>query len=151
MSPRTLQFSRILQSLAVGALLVLSCTRALAALTICNKVNTKMEVAVAYVPKDAPGVSTGGGLATRVEGWWAFAPGECAQVLSIDAGAHWVSIYAESRPAGRTMAGPEPRYCVAGREFGEHQRAGSPCRGGWRSVGFHRIDTGKRNHTFTIR
>lgn len=134
-----------------GLLLAVACNGASAALTVCNKGGAKMEVAVAYVAKDAPGTSTGGDLSSTVRGWWAFAPGECAQVLDINAGANWVSIYAESRPAGRVMSGNEPRYCVTGPRFAVQQRASSPCHDGWRGVGFHRIETAKPNHTFTMR
>jgi len=150
MSQRAFQFG-YLQAALIGVLLAFGSERAMASLTVCNKAGVKMIVAVAYVPKDAPGVSTGGDLATKVDGWFRFEPGECAQVLDIDAGGHWVSVYAESRPAGQVMSGNEPRFCVQGGSFGEHQRAGSECRSGWRSVGFHRINTEKRNHTFTIR
>jgi uncharacterized membrane protein len=123
----------------------------MADVTACNESAYTMRIAVAHVPKDAPGISTSGGLATTVEGWWTLPRGGCKQVLSKDAGAHWVSFYAESKPAGRVMSGKEPRFCVSEQSFEERQRTGSPCRSGWRPVGFQRSETGKRNHTFTVR
>ena len=134
----------------LGSALLLTPTIAHAELVFCNKSSVAMDVAVAYVPKDAPGTSTGGDRSTRVEGWWKFAPGECAQVLSIDAGAHWVSWYAENRKAGRYLTGPEPRFCVPDRKFEEQQRVGTPCRQGYREVKFKRDETRARTHTFTL-
>ena len=134
----------------LGAALLVTPTIADAELVFCNKSPSPMEVAVAYVPKDAPGTSTSGHLPTKVEGWWKFAPGECAQVLSIDAGAHWVSWYAENRKAGRYLTGPEPRFCVPDKNFEEQQRVGTPCRSGYRQVQFKRDETRARKHTFTL-
>jgi uncharacterized membrane protein len=66
-------------------------------------------------------------------------------------GDHWVSFYAESKSTGRVLSGPEPRYCVSNRVMEERQQAGMSCRPGWRSVGFHRVDTNKSNFVFNIR
>jgi uncharacterized membrane protein len=134
----------------LGLALLATPTIADAELIFCNKSQLVMEVAVAYVPKDAPGTSTGGHLPTNVQGWWEFQPGECAQVLSIDAGAHWISWYAENRKAGRYLTGPEPRFCVPDKKFAEQQRVGTPCRSGYREVRFKRDETSARKHTFTL-
>ena len=132
-------------------LLGLTSLPAHAVFSVCNKSGQKLQVAVAYVPKDAAGVSTSGHPATMVEGWWSFAPGECGQLFGFDAGAHWVSVYAENRTTGMELSGREPMFCVSGSRFEGQQRVGSPCKSGWRRVGFRRIDTEKKNHTFTIR
>jgi uncharacterized membrane protein len=151
MSPRFACILRRVSATLTGVLFMALASSAYAELILCNKASVSMDVAVAYVPKDAPGTSTGGHLATMVEGWWAFAPGECAQVRNIDAGAHWVSWYAENRKAGRFLSGQEPRFCVRDGNFAERQRASSPCRPGYREVRFLRDETNARKHTFTIR
>lgn len=142
--------TRALAGIFVATVALAGGGSATAALSVCNKSPVTMRVAVAYVAKDAPGVSTAG-RASRVEGWWSFAPGECAQILDINAGAHWVSFYAESKPPGRVVSGREPQYCVRNAKFEVQQLAGATCAAGWQTARFHRSDTGKTNHTFTIR
>jgi uncharacterized membrane protein len=138
-------------SVLTCTLIILGAAQAEATVTACNRSGSAMNVAIAYVPADPPGISTGGHHSTMVEGWWSLPPGECKHVANIHAGDHWVSFYAESKSTGRVLSGPEPRYCVSNRVMEERQQAGMSCRPGWRSVGFHRVDTNKSNFVFNIR
>jgi uncharacterized membrane protein len=109
-----------------------------------------VNVVIAVGQKDAPGVSTGGDLGVSVEGWWEFAPGECAKVSNVDAGGSWLYYTAHSSQGvweGRS------RLCVRNREFksdqlflGQHDK----CKGDFRAVGFKRIGAAKKNHTLNL-
>src|SRR5262245_33009146 len=70
-------------ALAVTGIVLLA-TRGIASadLRVCNNSGAKVDVAIAYVRKDAPGVSTGGHAGATVEGWWSLSPAECAKLSS---------------------------------------------------------------------
>lgn len=121
-----------------------------ATLSFCNRTADVASLAYAVVPKDAPGVSTGGHRGAHVEAWFKLQPGECKQVSSIDATAHWVYFHAHG--SGRVWDGGG-RLCVRTRRFEEVQSfliGNQACKGEWRAAGFRRVDPGKRNHTVSL-
>src|SRR3954454_20438777 len=78
--------ARILLAVLAGYAIILVTTQAHAAFKVCNHSPSKLHVAIAYGPKDAPGTSTGGHLGVTAKGWWGIEPQECAQLSSIHAG-----------------------------------------------------------------
>ncbi len=120
-------------------------------LKFCNKTSAPAHVAVAYVQKDPPGVSTGGDRGVTAEGWWTFAPGECASVTNLDhAGQYWVYYFAHStlgKWEGSTY------LCVPRTPFtttGAFMRQGDTCMAGRHLERFRRSDTQARNHTINL-
>ena len=121
-------------------------------LKFCNQTGTHAMVAVAYVQKDAPGVSTGGHRGVTVEGWWRFEPGECASVTDIvNAGSYWIYYHAHS--PNRRWEGPS-LLCVPPKPFktvGDFMRAGDKCSTGRNLEGFQRSNADAKNHTINLR
>jgi uncharacterized membrane protein len=121
-----------------------------AKLQFCNRTGAKATVAIAYVEKDPPGVSTGGHKGVTVEGWWGIDPNQCKVVSNIDAGNHWVYYHARSSDgqwAGNSL------LCVSGRSFETKdlfKRQGDRCPAGYHLKGFKRIDATKRNYTLNL-
>src|SRR5882672_8222409 len=68
---------------------------ALAELRFCNRTDRKVDVAIAYADKDAPGTTTNQDGGVTAEGWFPFEPGECAKVSDIHVGNHWAYFYAK--------------------------------------------------------
>jgi uncharacterized membrane protein len=122
-----------------------------AELRFCNRTGSNISVAIAWVQKDAPGTTTNQHRGVTLEGWWIFAPGECASVSDLHVGQHWVYYHAHSSQgtwAGRAM------LCVPTRRFttgGQFRSASDGCPTGTVSRGFHRIDSDARTFTMTLR
>ncbi len=122
-----------------------------AELRFCNRTGANISVAIAYVPKDAPGTTTNQHRGVTLEGWWTFTPGECAKVSDLHAGQHWVYYHAHSQAS---TWGTQARLCVPSRPFtsgGQFLRAGEGCGAGAVLRGFNRIDTDARTFTMTLR
>ena len=134
--------------LAGLALLVL-CDPAWARLEICNKTRGKITVAIAYQDKGRPGVATSHSSVTA-EGYWDFAPGECAKVSDVDTAQNWVWYFAHGQ--GRQWGG-NSRLCLRSEKFTVRTsflQRDEPCRPPAKAQGFARIDTDKRNYTLTM-
>ncbi len=134
------------------ALAIVDCAAvdARAELSFCNKTSVPVTVAIAVGQKDRPGVSTGGDLGVSVEGWWEFAPGECAPVSDVNAGGSWLYYYGHS---SQGVWDGSSRLCVRSRRFKNDQRfLGSKdgCKGEFRPVGFRRIDANKKNYIMNL-
>jgi uncharacterized membrane protein len=102
------RFSAVSLAVALGVTgLVLLATRGIASadLRVCNNSGANVDVAIAYVRKDAPGVSTGGHAAVTVEGWWSLSPTECAKLSSVNTASHWTYFHAESARGGSLWGG----------------------------------------------
>src|SRR5262245_44547018 len=126
-------------------------TEAWAELRFCNHTGANISVAIAYVPKDAPGTTTNQHRGVTMEGWWIFTPGECAQVSGIHVGQHWVYYHAHS--SAGTWEG-QALLCVPTRRFtsgGQFLRAGDACPAGANLKGFRRIDSGAATFTMNLR
>jgi uncharacterized membrane protein len=138
--------------LAVGAMAVLGLADpAGASLKFCNDTGARVTVAVAYVEKDPPGVSTNGHRGVTVRGWYKFDPSECAAVSDIDSAKHWVYYYAHGD--GGEWAGTS-WLCVGSRKLDRvtsFHRSGDRCPQGDRLVGFKRIDAHKPNYTMRLK
>jgi uncharacterized membrane protein len=139
--------------LALGLLVVAACSipqQAWAELRFCNRTGSKTTVAIAYVEKDAPGTTTNGHRGVTLEGWWTFAPGECAQVSGIHVGNHWVYYHAY---AGDGKWQGSSLLCVPSRAFttgGSFRRPGDACPGGTQLKGFKRIESEARTYTMSL-
>jgi uncharacterized membrane protein len=125
---------------------------AFASLKFCNQTSANVNVAVGYVEKDAPGVSTGGHRGVTVEGWWEFMPGECAAVTDIDRASNYWIYYTAHGHAGRWEGAT--MLCVSPKAFktvGEFMRSGDTCVGSRYLAGFRRADAEARTHTITLK
>lgn len=126
-------------------------TSASAWLKVCNNTDTRVNVAIAYASKGAPGVSTSH-TSVIIEGWWVFTPGECAQVKGdLNTRDHWIYYYAHNRH-GKSWGGSS-MLCVTTKEFKlqdgfGRDRCPAP---GYRLEGFGRADAEKPNHTLNFR
>ena len=110
-----------------------------------------MTVAIALAAKDASGTSTGGHRGASVEGWWKFAPGECAKVSDANASQHWLYFHAHGK--GGSIDG-RARLCVRTRPFTSTQAflmRDQSCRGEWREAEFVRHESSARNYRWTVR
>jgi uncharacterized membrane protein len=139
----------MLAVLAASALVQIS-TQAHAAFTVCNNTGSKINVAIAYGPKDAPGTNTGGHLGVTAEGWWSLDPRECAQLSSIHAGNNWLYYHATSRNG---TSGGSSLLCVSNKPFTIGQsfrRSGDKCPPNQHLAGFKRLETSKTNYKLTI-
>lgn len=147
---RTVKLNRYGFVLAVVALIAVWPDAAEANLRFCNRTRAKVNVAIAYVEKDAPGTSTGGDKGARVEGWWDVAPNQCEVVSNMNAGSYDVFYYAYSRD-GRW---PGTHFlCISNDVFDKGERfkqQGDRCPSGYRLQGFRRIGTNAKNHTHNL-
>ena len=122
-----------------------------AELRFCNRTGSNASVAIAYVQKDAPGTTTNQHRGVTLEGWWIFAPGECASVSDLHVGDHWVYYHAHSTDG--TWAG-DAMLCIPSRRFTNGDRFRRPdegCPAGSRLRGFRRIQSDARTFTMTLR
>lgn len=125
--------------------------QARAALKFCNDTRTNVDVAIAYVKKDPPGVSTSHS-SVMVEGWWTFQPAECATVHSLNTRDHWTYFFA--RGGGREWRGTS-WACTRSSPFTLQdifRREGERCPApGWTLRGFRRIDTTAATFTMHLK
>jgi uncharacterized membrane protein len=140
-------------ALSLGIALASFSTSAMAKVDICNQSGHTMDVAIAYTPKDPPGVSTNGHRGTTAEGWWTVANGDCAQVSSIHAGSHWLYIRGKSK--SEVFEG-DAMLCVAHKAFTisqQFKRADDRCGRDQYLARFKRVDmnTDAKNYRFTIK
>jgi uncharacterized membrane protein len=140
---------RIGRVLLCAALCAVPAT-AWADLRFCNRSGSNVDVAIAYVEKDAAGTTTNQHRGVTLEGWWTLSPSECSKVSGINVGNHWVYFYADSS-TGR-WEGPS-LLCVPSRAHtaGDHfRRQGEPCPQNRRLRGFKRIDGNTATYTMTL-
>ena len=121
-----------------------------AELRFCNRTNGKVDVAIAYVEKDAPGTTTNQHRGVTAEGWYSFEPGECAKVSNIHAGNHEAFFFAHGGGGlwqGRSM------LCIPNGRFTKGVRfrqQGEACPAGTRPRGFLRMAANTRNYTMNL-
>jgi uncharacterized membrane protein len=116
-------------------------------LRFCNHTGKSVDVAIAYVEKDAPGTSTGGDKGVRVEGWWGVEPNGCAVVSQMNAGNYDIFFYAYSKD---DVWGRESFLCVPSKAFdigARFQRQGDRCRAGYKMHGFRSMNATTKNFT----
>jgi uncharacterized membrane protein len=137
---------------AVLASLISASLPAQASVEFCNKLPDDIIVAIAYSPKDAPGTSTGGDLATTTEGWWTVNPGKCETVSQVNAASVWLyehTITKDGRIAGTSMLCVKSHASFKVDErFGKE---GDKCQEGWNLRGFRRLDADKTNWTINVK
>ena len=120
-------------------------------LRFCNRGGSDIDVAIAYVEKDAPGTTTNQHRGITLEGWWTLVPNECAKVSGIHVGDHWVYYYADSDAGGRWEG--SSLLCVpsSAHTTGDHfRRPGEACPRGETLRGFKRIDASTRTYTLNL-
>lgn len=132
-----------------GLAVLVTCDAAWARLEICNKTGKKITVAIAYQDKGRAGVSTSHSSVTA-EGYWDFAPGECAKISDIDTAQNWVWYYAQG---GGSEWGGNSRLCLRSDKFTTRTSfltRDETCRSPAKAHGFGRIDSDKRNFVLTL-
>jgi uncharacterized membrane protein len=120
-------------------------------LRFCNRSASNVDLAIAYVEKDAPGTTTNQHRGVTLEGWWTLSPGECTKVSSIDAANHWVYYYADS--SGGKWQGTS-LLCVpssAHTSSDRFRQQGESCPQSRRLRGFRRLDANTRTYTMNLR
>ena len=123
---------------------------ALAQLRFCNRTDVKVQVAIAYAGKDAPGTTTNQHGGVTAAGWYLFEPGECAKVSDIHVGDHWA--YYHAHGAGKLWEG-SAMICVPNSGFTQgvrFMRQGEACPVGSRLRGFQRMDANTRGFTMNL-
>lgn len=149
--PRSQKVLQNCFALGLGIVVASLSTNAMAKVDVCNQSGHKMDIAIAYSPKDPEGVSTGGDRGATAEGWWTLANGACAQVSNIHAGNNWLYIRGKSKDA--TFEG-DTMLCVAHEPFTisqQFKRAGDGCKHNQYIARFKRVDAETKNFTFTIK
>ncbi len=102
-----------------------------ARLTVCNKSASAATVALGRF----------GGTDWMSEGWWAIAPGACADLITGPLNARYYYLYATDGRTGTWEGGKG--FCTAARKFSIVGRA--RCAGrGYDRKGFFQIDTGQK-------
>ena len=121
-----------------------------AQLRFCNRTDVKINLAIAYAEKDAPGTSTNQHGGVQAEGWYSFEPGECAKVSDIHVGNHWTYFYAHG--PGKTWEG-SAQICVPSNRFNRSVQFihnGAVCPAGSRLRGFRRMVANTRGFTMSL-
>jgi len=123
---------------------------ALAELRFCNRTGVRVQVAIAYAAKDAPGTTTNQHGGVTAAGWYSFEPGECGKVSDIHVGNHWAYFHAQG--GGKRWEGPS-LLCVPNSGFTQGVRfmhQGEGCPAGNRLTGFRRMDAETRGYTMNL-
>jgi uncharacterized membrane protein len=116
-------------------------------LRFCNHTGQSVDVAIAYVEKDAPGTSTGGHNGVTAEGWWDVEPHGCTVVSQMNAARYELFFYAKSKDS---VWGRESFLCIPKGAFTvgtRFLRQGERCRTGQREYGFRSFNATTKNFT----
>jgi|ERR1043166_3516943 uncharacterized membrane protein len=117
-------------------------------LQFCNHTGKSVDVAIAYVERDAPGTSTGGDKGVTAEGWWGIEPHGCAVVSQMNAARYEIFFYAQSKDS---VWGRESLLCIPkGVAFTIGTRflqQGERCRANRKEYGFRSMNATTKNFT----